>query len=656
MKRPVPSTSHVSAGIRVIPKKPRHELPSAHPSNYLSRSFLSTWENLYSSFTSALHSLRLSSLNAISDALSSDPPEHSIPAVCVTLGAAAAAGDRADIFNAIINHVERSVRPATLVRLQAAHHASMPAITQLWETVPHSKHLIVAVDDADLFPEAVLRDLVYLAGKKSEEHRVSMLLGFGKGIDTLHAALGVQEATMIALTAVRMPSATACFAELVEKVLSEREWPMILSEGVYAILEKEFFERDSTVTMLMRGVRALLAAHFYRYRLAVGLLKFEKKSKKGMRLEAECLRFVREEVGSVGMELAKEDEEIGQKAFRERVRQWLDNLDIWRKKCALVERVVYRILVHLGVEELPWMRERSSSTDLRLQVFRAFLAVRVSDGVYNVNTERMRKIIFDKVQRLSSKKHLTKVIDVFREAVEDGKMSNDEDLFDILGRLDDLIGNLESLGKEDASGGNQQVDKEAGQPPQRNAKGGYAAKARRRQALVSSAADMEKRNLLKKPREKLLYIFEDLLDIAPLNELPMHELFLLCNTSDLKRLSGGLGGPAEPRGSFFTAMRHPQKISKEITDAVLPDTAVAYRLLAEGGRMKNLYDWYNGFSTVKTASVVQRDDEGKITGFDEIPQAELQARFARACSELEFLGLMKYTNRKTDHVLRLTFE
>eukprot|EP00177_Eucheuma_denticulatum_P008349 GFKZ01015187.1.p1 GENE.GFKZ01015187.1~~GFKZ01015187.1.p1 ORF type:complete len:656 (+),score=111.69 GFKZ01015187.1:115-2082(+) len=655
MKRPVQSASHVSAGIRVVPKKPRHELLSTHPSISLSKSFVSTWENICSSLNSALRSLRFNSLKVITEALSVNQPEKSIPTVCVTLGAAAAAGDRSEIFNAIINHVEQVVTSATFLRLQAAHHASMAAITQLWETVTHLDHLIIAVDDADLFPEAVLRDLVYLAGKRNEKLRVSMLLGFGKGIDTLHAALGVQEATMIALTAVRMPSATACFVELVEKVFSEGDWPMILSEGVYHMLEREFFERESTVTMVLRSMKALLAAHFFRYRIAVALFKWEKKAKKGVRLDAECLGFLKDELKSVGMYIAKKGGESGQKSFREKVRQWLDDLNKWRQKRVLVERVVYKILVHLGVEELPWMRERSSSTDLRLHVFRAFLVMNVRDGAHGVNTERIQKLIVDKVQRLSSKQHLTKLVEVFKGAVEHGEVAHDEDLIDIVGRLDDLRVNLEDLVRENAPEVNRQADKEKGRP-KRNAKGGYAARARRRQALVSSAADMEKRSVLKKPREKLLYIFKDLLDIRPLSELPIHELFFLCNTSDLKRLSGGLGGAAEPRGSFFTAMRQPHRISKEITDGVLPDTAIAYRLLAEGGRMKNIYDWYNGFSTVKTANAAQRDDEGKITVFDEIPQAELQARFARACSELEFLGLMKYTNRKTDHVLRLTYE
>jgi origin recognition complex subunit 3 len=34
---------------------------------------------------------------------------------------------------------------------------------------------------------------------------------------------------------------------------------------------------------------------------------------------------------------------------------------------------------------------------------------------------------------------------------------------------------------------------------------------------------------------------------------------------------------------------------------------------------------------------------------------ELQARFARAVSELQFLGLVKPTKRKQDHVARLTW-
>ena len=45
------------------------------------------------------------------------------------------------------------------------------------------------------------------------------------------------------------------------------------------------------------------------------------------------------------------------------------------------------------------------------------------------------------------------------------------------------------------------------------------------------------------------------------------------------------------------------------------------------------------------------DEEDLIKSVDQ----RMQARFSRAVSELQFLGFIKTSKRKTDHVERLTF-
>ncbi|KAJ2723545.1 Origin recognition complex subunit 3 [Coemansia sp. Benny D115] len=82
--------------------------------------------------------------------------------------------------------------------------------------------------------------------------------------------------------------------------------------------------------------------------------------------------------------------------------------------------------------------------------------------------------------------------------------------------------------------------------------------------------------------------------------------------------------------------------------ASMNDTSIAYRLHQECGRMINLYDWYMAF-----ASVVEQEGGGSAKKASS--QSEIQARFLRAVEELRFLGFIKSTQRKTDHVMRLTW-
>nr|XP_015209156.1 PREDICTED: origin recognition complex subunit 3 [Lepisosteus oculatus] len=82
-----------------------------------------------------------------------------------------------------------------------------------------------------------------------------------------------------------------------------------------------------------------------------------------------------------------------------------------------------------------------------------------------------------------------------------------------------------------------------------------------------------------------------------------------------------------------------------------PDICIVYKLHLECGRLINLYDWLEAYRTV-VAAAEGKDRDGTEAGtFDE----EKHARFIRAVSELEFLGFVKNTKQKTDHVARLTW-
>ena len=73
----------------------------------------------------------------------------------------------------------------------------------------------------------------------------------------------------------------------------------------------------------------------------------------------------------------------------------------------------------------------------------------------------------------------------------------------------------------------------------------------------------------------------------------------------------------------------------------------------ECGRLVNLYDWMQSW-----ISIVVRDDEEDYEAVgDEGGEAQLrhQARFTQAVSSLQFLGFVRPSKRKTDHMQRLTW-
>ncbi|KAF2361440.1 hypothetical protein FHG87_007809 [Trinorchestia longiramus] len=185
-------------------------------------------------------------------------------------------------------------------------------------------------------------------------------------------------------------------------------------------------------------------------------------------------------------------------------------------------------------------------------------------------------------------------------------------------------------------------------------------------------------------RSKLVAIVEGLVKKygVPPTSMPLHET-LFFNNSNL--VANGLIG--KHRSAITKALTDPGYFlececcadTKDCLSPSLPDISIVYRLHLECGRLINLYDWLQAFC----ACVEKRHDRsigggsnaGENTHHDnsddnqkhespknklkersrDEPNPELQARFVQAVSELQFLGFIKTSKRKTDHVARLTW-
>ena len=137
----------------------------------------------------------------------------------------------------------------------------------------------------------------------------------------------------------------------------------------------------------------------------------------------------------------------------------------------------------------------------------------------------------------------------------------------------------------------------------------------------------------------------------------------------------------------------------------MPDTSILFQRYLESGRMINVYDWFESFAVVLEAqkrhkkpsgkpsrdgnSSVPRtprtprtpsrygrsnkkqqqnadgDEEGEAPRDEEREEAEeeleswrleVQARFIRALHELDYVGFIKHTGRKRDHVQRTVLD
>ncbi|XP_039749028.1 origin recognition complex subunit 3 [Pararge aegeria] len=138
--------------------------------------------------------------------------------------------------------------------------------------------------------------------------------------------------------------------------------------------------------------------------------------------------------------------------------------------------------------------------------------------------------------------------------------------------------------------------------------------------------------------------------LRPPRTQTFHEILFFSDLSSVKKQIVG-----SPRGALHLALNNPVHYlqcscchlpSPESISEWLPDVSIAYKLHRECGKHINLYDWLQAF-----AAVLRPDEEDD----ERYQDAGIQVRFTRAVAELQFLGFIKSSKRKTDHVMRLTW-
>ncbi|XP_060518938.1 origin recognition complex subunit 3 [Cylas formicarius] len=133
-----------------------------------------------------------------------------------------------------------------------------------------------------------------------------------------------------------------------------------------------------------------------------------------------------------------------------------------------------------------------------------------------------------------------------------------------------------------------------------------------------------------------------------------HEIFFFDDLSIQNNITG------VQRSAIHNALNDPHSYlqcsccetkNNSLIKACMPDICIAYKLHLECGKIINLYDWLQAFLSI--LDPIENDEEEE--GLEKVVDPSLQARFTQAVTELEFLGFIKSSKRKLDHVSRLTW-
>lgn len=697
----------ISTTVRILKKRPSRATGTSHGTLKRPRRDVKplreALEHLGARLALEQRQLQRTALEQIVAALDRPCPRGQFPAVCIHTGTSAAAGD-SSTFDAALQYIlDESGGRVRIVSLHPSRHDSLRAVADAVTQRGGGrgggrKRLVVAVEHAHLFHPDLLSDLIYLLVNKSTTATTAAQTSNCPSTpysappiaavfavphaNALHECLNVRDASALATTLVRMPSQHEAFDAVIH-ALSDRSGVLFTSE-VFHTIERHFFTQDTSLAMLTRTLRQMMTLHYSRTRLADFLLSVDELNSSTLSPDSsvrarDCVKSVLKDKDTLALmddlvstspssaSTAGSDDERA-----ERYLSCLEALSNWKRTVCALETLVLKLEGRSradhdeasGDGQTPQAIAMSPSR--RAAVFRQFLP---EDEGRNAPGVRCLASLL-KSMKIAPRAELARMLATIESEIRTFPFPADQVAAnaneELSAHVRDLIAQLNarpSVASMSTDPNASAIVAAAATAPSpatpgrvRRATGAAAAQERRRQALHASVQQAQQAGPLSKVHDSVEALLRQLFSYAsPLRALECHELVLFRDVDALSRSMGGLCRGAEPRCAVLNALRQPSMVlGRPLPSHKVPDTSVAFRILAEGGRLVSLYDWYNTFASMRSAASMTQDTAN--TEPRVISSAELQARFARACSELELVGLIKYTNRKTDHVARLAFE
>nr|XP_045593094.1 origin recognition complex subunit 3-like [Procambarus clarkii] len=496
--------------------------------------------------------------------------------------------------------------------------------------------LVVILEDVESFPANILHDLILICSG----HRCSLPIVFVFGVSTtpaaVHRSLSQDASACVAMETFQAQPSTHYLNYVIEKVLMSEKVPFHVGGRPFKLLLDIFLYNDLSVKNFIKGLKLCMIQHFLGNSSAFLCCPASERASRIKAMPPAQLDVIHKLPSFRSYVESRPPKEqtallLDEKTSKAAVRTLMNELDSWYGRfCCLVK------VVHALTSSLP-------STPLGRQV-REVLTTCLSQNL--VETEEFKEA--DKMLRLIwlVKNCFPTDFHVYIFSSTEW-LHKDEELSVLYDELAVILGRLNSLDQLD-----QVIDNSPSEELPLNIQS--SDRFQLKEKLLEIAKKKNKRpNAYELLRSEVLQLLSNVfeLHLQPVNKQPLHEILFFESSSSVKQHLVGM-----PRAALTTALSNPHHYLQceccQLEDpssvvTTLPDVSVVYKLHLECGRLINLYDWLQAYISVA-------DPEEDTSSKNAIDQ-RLQARFVQAVSEMQFLGFVKATSRKTDHVARLTW-
>ncbi|XP_064628742.1 origin recognition complex subunit 3-like isoform X2 [Lineus longissimus] len=502
--------------------------------------------------------------------------------------------------------------------------------------MPDHPPVVIVLEDLESFNPHVLQDFISTCSNYLDQLPLVLVFGIATAVTAVHRLLPHQVSSLLCLEKFHGPPSTKYLTQVVKEVVMTPKYPFKLGSKVFQLLLDIFLYHDFSVMNYVGSLQFCIMDHFHGRHLSSlccsveDLIKHTKKltgeKVEKIRQTPSFMRYVECQPPAEQIRLLEDDNHL------KLLPTFMHNLETYHSYFFPVLECLNILTAGLPKHPLGKQTRELYHMCLQSQI--------VDREEYKEAMGLLRAMsrdeLLDLVQQCTEK--LLQVVDLpeeLQEAVE--KMLELASKFD----------NIEEL----ANMANPEEDDAEPEPLTALPKKKMSMKDLQ-QKLQEIKQKKKKLTVYEAVRNEAIDYFELLFRqyLRCYKQFPLHEAVYYDAANEVKKHMN-----ASPRAAIHTALSNPyfylqNDVLKQDTSSVtpdLPDICIVYKLHLECGRLINLYDWLQAFIMIVTAT------EEKASSRK--PDKTLQARFIRAVSELQFLGFIKPTKRKTDHVARLTW-
>ncbi|XP_060092889.1 origin recognition complex subunit 3 isoform X2 [Heteronotia binoei] len=499
-------------------------------------------------------------------------------------------------------------------------------LSRHWEPPP----VIVIFKDMESFTTKVLQDFIIIISQCIHEFPLVFIFGIATSPMIIHKLLPHSVSSLLCIELFQSLSCKDHLSTVIDKLLLTSQFPFKLSEKVLQVLINIFLYHDFSVQNFIKGFQLSLLEHFYSQPLSVLCCNLQESRKRVKFLShSQCenirrlpsfRRFVESQISQKQTDLLTDDASL-----KEETQALLQNLHTYHENYFPILQCLHAFTSSLPNYPLGRQIRELHCACLERKVW---------------ETEDYESAI--QLVRMLAKDEL---IAILKKCVEIITSSSVKCLGSCTEKLEEYLGqfkNLEGTWQYKTVSSLKEIQKKTDL-----------------YHLQKTLLEMKESRRLKKLTKFEMLRFEvvDFIDslvrsyLAPPEMQTLYEVMYFSMAGTLREHLN-----AAPRVAIHTALNNPYfYLKNEALESdtgcisnIAPDICIAYKLHLECGRLINLVDWLEAFSTVVRAA-----DENS-TEKDQMEEI-IHARFIRAVSELEFLGFIKPTKQKTDHVARLTW-